>query len=656
MGGNVMTEAAPEMLWSPDGERLTDSSLNRFIERVGLDKSTYDALWQWSVEEPAEFWKHLWDQAGVIAEGSCQPVLERGASMREARWFPNAKLNYAENLLRERPRDSEALVFRAEAKFQTRMTFGELYDQVSELAQALRAAGVGEGDRVAAVLPNCPQAIVAMLATTSIGAVWSSCSPDFGVTAIVDRFGQIEPKVLFVSEGYYYNNKWFSLQEANRELHEQLATLTCVVAANVFDTPTQTEEGGKVVTWSSFTSELTAAPIAFARVPLSHPLFIMYSSGTTSKPKCIVHGHGVLLQHLKEHQLHSDIRPGDRLFYYTTCGWMMWNWLVSALASRAALMLYDGSPFAPGPAVLFDYVDDEKITHFGVSAKYIDACENAGLKPRESHKLESLRVILSTGSVLTPASFDYVYRDVKDDVCLSSISGGTDILSCFALGNVNLPVYKGELQCRGLGMDVAVYDPEGKELVGEKGELVCKSPFPSQPVGFWGDEKDTLYRKAYFSTYPDVWCQGDFVELTSRGTMIFYGRSDAVLNPGGVRIGTAEIYRQVDSMPEVLESLAVGQDWKNDVRVVLFVKLKEGLTLDQDLIKRVKLRIRNNASPRHVPAKVIQVEDIPRTRNGKIAELSVKKVIHGEPIDNKEALANPESLVLYQNLAELQQD
>lgn len=652
-----MTETAPEILWRPDREQLESSNLTRFMKRLGWGAAdTYDELWRWSVAHPAEFWTHLWEYAGVIAEGSCQPALEHGASMHETQWFPNAKLNYAENLLRERPRNSEALVFRAEGMFESRMTFGELCDRVSLVAQAMRAQGVEAGDRVAAVLPNCPEAIIAMLATASIGAVWSSCSPDFGVNAIVDRFGQIEPKLLFVASGYYYNSKWFCLQTANVELCQKLSTLKCVITANVFDTPMREEDEGKILSWSSFVRGFSARPIEFTRVPLSHPLFIMYSSGTTSKPKCIVHGHGALLQHLKEHQLHTDIRPGDRVFYYTTCGWMMWNWLVSALASRAVLMLYDGSPFAPSPTVLFDYVDAERISHLGVSAKYIDACENNRLKPRTSHKLDSIRVILSTGSVLSPASYDYVYRDIKENVCLSSISGGTDIISCFALGSVNLPVYKGELQCRGLGMDVAVYSPEGKELIGEKGELVCKSPFPSQPIGFWGDHNDTKYREAYFSVYPEVWCQGDFVELTSRGSLIFYGRSDAVLNPGGVRIGTAEIYRQVDSMPEVLESLAVGQEWKNDVRVILFVTLNEGIRLEPGLVQKIRQGIRTNASPRHVPAKVIQVADIPRTRNGKIAELAVKKVIHGEAIDNTEALANPESLALYRNLIELQHD
>lgn len=644
------------ILWEPSSERVKQSNLTAFAKRFHAKAlpSNYESLWQWSIEQPSEFWRSVAGFADLIAEGDFEPGVIGGEVMPSAKWFPEIRLNYAENLLRNRPLDEEVIVFQSEDKASERLDYKTLYDQVSVVAQALENAGVGEGDRVAAVMPNCPQTVIAMLATVSLGAIWSSCSPDFGVAGIVDRFAQIEPKVLFLIQTYYYNGKKIDLSDNNRQLSQLLSPGRIVISSFTGDSPNDHGDPARIKTWDGFVAGFLPQTIAFRRVAFNHPLFIMYSSGTTSKPKCIVHGHGgTLLQHLKEHQLHADIKPGDRLFYYTTCGWMMWNWLVSALASRASIMLYDGSPFAPSADVLFNYIDREKITHFGVSAKFIDACQKEGLNPVSSHDLSSLKAILSTGSVLGPASFDYVYTQVKQDVCLSSISGGTDILGCFALGNPWLPVYRGELQCRGLGMDVSVYSEDGDPVVGFKGELVCRSPFPSQPLGFWGDESGEKYHDAYFSRFDNVWCQGDYVELTERNTMIFYGRSDAVLNPGGVRIGTAEIYRQVETIPDVLESIAIGQEWDNDVRVVLFVRLRDGLKLDEDLTQLIKSTIRRNASPRHTPAKVIQVPDIPRTMSGKLVELAVKKVIHGESVSNRDAFANPESLAFYKNIPEL---
>ena len=650
-----MTERV-DMLWEPSQERIEQSNLTAFAQsfQARVLPTDYESLWQWSVDRPNEFWRALAQFTDLIAEGDLEPGIIDGRTMLDAQWFPNTKLNYAENLLRSRPWDEEVIVFQAEDKAGVRLDYKTLCDQVSVVAQALANAGVGEGDRVAAVMPNCPQTIIAMLATTSLGAIWSSCSPDFGVAGIVDRFAQIEPKVLFLIQEYYYNGKKIDLSAKNHSLSQHLSPEKIVVSSITGSASRDFEDAARTSSWDYFIEGLLPGAIAFRRVAFSHPLFIMYSSGTTSKPKCIVHGHGgTLLQHLKEHQLHTDLKPGDRLFYYTTCGWMMWNWLVSALASRAAILLYDGSPFFPNAQVLFDYIDREKITHFGVSAKFIDACQKEGLDPATSHDLGSLQTILSTGSVLGPASFAYVYTHIKQDLCLSSISGGTDILGCFALGNPWLPVYRGELQCRGLGMDVAVYDDNGRLIKGSKGELVCLRPFPSQPLGFWGDISGEKYYEAYFSRIENVWCQGDYVELTERNTMVFYGRSDAVLNPGGVRIGTAEIYRQVETIPQVLESIAIGQEWDNDVRVVLFVRLRDGFKLDNDLVSLIKTTIRHNASPRHMPAMVIQVPDIPRTMSGKLVELAVKKVIHDEPVTNRDAFANPESLEFYKNIPEL---
>jgi acetoacetyl-CoA synthetase len=565
--------------------------------------------------------------------------------MPGAQWFPEAKLNFAANLLRERDA-SLAISFWGEDRVKRQLSRRQLYDLVSRLSQALASAGVGKGDRVAGYLPNLPESVAAMLATASLGAIWSSCSPDFGVQGVLDRFGQIEPKVLFCADRYLYGGKEFDLRAKNAEILASLPSVSKCV---------QVEYAGG---FGDFLAPFPAGQIAFEQVEFNHPLTILYSSGTTGVPKCIVHGTGgTLLQHLKEHRLHSDVRPGDRLFYFTTLGWMMWNWLVSGLASGAALLLYDGSPFLGRGRVLFDMADAEGMTHFGTSAKFIDAIAKIDLRPKDTHGLERLRVILSTGSPLVAEGFDYVYRNIKEDVCLSSISGGTDIVSCFVLGNPLLPVWRGEIQCKGLGMAVEVFDEQGRPLQGGKGELVCTRPFPSMPVGFWNDPDGARYRAAYFEKFPNAWRHGDWCEVTEHGGIVIYGRSDTVLNPGGVRIGTAEITRQVEQVEEVVESLVIGQDWPpvrpDDVRVVLFVKLKEGLTLDDALAAKIKKRIRDNTTPRHVPAKVLQVGDIPRTKSGKIVELAVRNVVHGQPVKNLEALANPEALEQFRDRREL---
>ncbi|HYQ92997.1 MAG TPA: acetoacetate--CoA ligase, partial [Candidatus Competibacteraceae bacterium] len=532
--------------------------------------------------------------------------------------------NFAQNLLRQRD-ESQAIVFRGEDKVHRALTYAEVYAEVSRLAQFLRELGVKASDRVAGFMPNMPETVMAMLAAASLGAIWSSCSPDFGVQGVLDRFGQIEPKVMFSADGYFYNGKTHDCLTRLEDITARLPGLKQLVVVPYTRERPALERLPGARLWPDCTAPYAAGEIDFAQLPFNHPLYIMFSSGTTGVPKCIVHGAGgTLLQHLKEHQLHVDVKPGDRLFYFTTCGWMMWNWLVSGLASQATLLLYDGSPFYPDGNVLFDYADAEGVTIFGTSAKYIDALNKSGLTPRKTHILTTVKTMLSTGSPLAPESFDYVYESIKPDLCLSSISGGTDIISCFALGNPTLPVWRGELQCRGLGMRVEVWNEAGQPVRGEKGELVCTAPFPSMPVGFWNDPDGAKYRAAYFETYPNIWHHGDYVELTEHDGLIIYGRSDAVLNPGGVRIGTAEIYRQVEQLPEVVESLVIGQDWDNDVRVVLFVRLREELKLDDSLIQRIKEQIRRNTTPRHVPAKVVQVADIPRTKSGKIVELAVR--------------------------------
>ena len=534
------------------------------------------------------------------------------------------------------------------------MSHRQLYDQVARVALALHASGVRAGDRVAAILPNMPETVVAMLASASLGATWCSCSPDFGVQGVVDRFVQIAPKVLFAVDGYYYNGKTYDCLEKLHGIVAALPTLERVVVVPYTRADPRHHGLPHSALWDDFTASSAPGEIEFARLPFDHPLFIMFSSGTTGPPKCIVHGAGgTLLQHLKEHVLHTDVKPDDRIFYFATCAWMMWNWHVSALAAEATLLLYDGSPLHPGPQILFDYADTERMTVFGASAKYLEAVAKSGFVPRASHALESVKTLLSTGSPLSPQSFDFVYESIKPDVCLSSISGGTDIISCFALGSPLLPVWRGEMQCRGLGMAVEVWDDDGRSVRGAKGELVCVKPFPSMPIGFWNDEADAKYRSTYFARFPGVWCHGDYAELTEHDGLIIHGRSDAVLNPGGVRIGTAEIYRAVEQIDEVLESIVIAQEWEHDVRVVLFVRLRDGVRFDDALAARIRRCIHDHATPRHVPAKILQVGDIPRTKSGKLVELAVRAIVHGRPPGNIEALANPDALEYFRARAEL---
>ncbi len=647
--------------WRPSQERIAASRLSAFIEeaqtRWGREFPDYAALHRWSIEHPDEFWLSLWDFAGVIGERGGAVVLDRDR-MPGARWFPEARVNFAENLLRRRD-DADALVFWGEGRVSRRLSHGELQRKVAQLAAAMRASGVVQGDRIAAYLPNLPEAIVVMLAAASIGAIYTSASPDFGVQGVLDRFGQVEPKLLFAADGYFYNGKTIdSLAKIAEVVARMPSVLKVVIVPYVEASPDLAKIRSATMFEDFIAPHRDAVDIEYARLPFDHPLYIMYSSGTTGVPKCIVHcAGGVLLQHLKEHQLHGDVKPGDRCFYFTTCGWMMWNWLASGLASGATLLLYDGSPFLRGGNILFDYADAEGMTHFGTSAKFIDAIAKIQLAPIQSHKLEKLRAMFSTGSPLVPEAFDYVYRAVKRDLHLASISGGTDIVSCFVLGNPIAPVHRGEIQCAALGMAVVVFDEQGMPVREEKGELVCTRPFPSMPIGFWNDPLGSKYRAAYFERFDKVWCHGDFAEITAHGGFIIHGRSDATLNPGGVRIGTAEIYRQVEKLPEVVESIVIGQNWPPDevadVRVVLFVKLADGLALDEPLMARIKQVIRDNTTPRHVPAKVLQVADIPRTKSGKIVELAVRNVVHGEPVKNVEALANPEALEYFRGRPEL---
>ena len=648
-------------LWSPSQERIEDANLTRFARQAIRDWSLrfndYPAFYRWTIESPEQFWESVWKFAGVRSSAKGLRVLVDGGRMPGARWYPEARLNFAENLLRRRDA-STALVFWGENRVKRRLTHSELYDQVSRIAKALRQLGVEPGDRVAAYLPNMPEAVTAMLAAASIGATFSTCSPDFGVRGVLDRFGQISPKVLFAADGYFYNGKEIDSLGRVGEIAAGIPSLKrVVIVPYVGDRP----DANRVPRGQRFDDFITGqkgGDIRFEQLPFDHPLYILFSSGTTGVPKCIVHGAGgALLKHLCEQELHCDIKPGDRLFYFTTLGWMMWNWLASGLASGATLLLYDGSPFVAEGRILFDYADAEGATHFGTSAKFLDAAAKAGVDPRRTHRLEHLRTVLSTGSPLAPEGFDFVYRSIKRDVCLSSISGGTDICGCFVLGNPILPVWRGEIQCRALGLKVEVFDEGGHPVEGGKGELVCTRPFPSMPLGFWNDPAGEKYHAAYFEKFPGVWTHGDWCELTVHGGMIIYGRSDAVLNPGGVRIGTAEIYRQVEQLDEVVESIVIGQTWPpgeiGDVRVVLFVKLREGRELDDALIARIKSRIRENTTPRHVPAKVLQVRDIPRTKSNKIVELAVREVVHGRPVKNVEALANPEALEYFRNRPEL---
>ena len=643
-------------LWTPSPESLARHPLTRFTAlaeaRSGQRFPDYDALHRWSVESSGDFWDLVWDFCGVIGDKGARKLVD-GDKMPGARFFPDATLNFAENLLR-RNDDSEAIVFRGEDRVERRLTWRELNDLVSRLQQALQALGVGRGDRVAALLPNLPEGIAGMLATASLGAVWSSASPDFGVQGALDRFGQIGPKVFLAVDGYYYAGKVIDIADKVRDIVAGLRGVATIVVPYLGTAGALAASLPGAVTFPAALAPHAPRPVTYERVGFGDPLYILFSSGTTGVPKCIVHSvGGTLLQHLKEHRLQSGIVAGERVFYFTTLGWMMWNWLASALASEATLILFDGSPFHPTPAALFDYAAAERVNFFGTSAKYIDAVKKAELRPAETHDLSSLRALASTGSPLAPESFDFVYDAIGRHLHLASISGGTDIVSCFVLAVPGKPVWRGEIQGPGLGMAMDVYDESGKPLARGKGELVCTRPFPSMPIGFWNDPGGAKYRAAYFERFPGVWCHGDFAEWTAHGGMIIHGRSDATLNPGGVRIGTAEIYRQVEQIPEVVEALAIGQDWDNDVRIVLFVRLRAGASLDAALEARIRAVIRKGASPRHVPARIVAVADIPRTKSGKIVELAVREVVHGRPVKNREALANPEALELFADLPAL---
>ena len=646
-----------QQLWAPSPERIQKTLLSRFIKVVGEQQhrtfADYDDLWQWSVDELEAFWSALWDFCGVVGDRTDE-VLHNKADLFNSEFFPDAKLNYAENLLQGAQHDP-VLIFRHESGTRRETTRKELLSQVSRLQQALRDLGVGKGDRVAGYLPNIPETVVAMLATTSLGAVWSSCSPDFGVNGLKDRFGQIEPKVLFTADGYTYNGKTFDSLRVMAELGAHIGSVKkIVVIPFVSEKPGIEILGEKGILLADLCKGYGEKPLQFTPVNFRDPLFILFSSGTTGLPKCFVHTvGGTLLHHLKEHQLQCDIQPRDRLLYFTTCGWAMWNWQVSALASGATLVLYEGSPTYPDAYSLPDIVAAESVTHFGTSAKYLDSCAKQNVAPIESHDFSALRTIMSTGSPLSAEGFQSVYQAWKRDVCLSSISGGTDIIGCFVGGNPIGPVYAGQCQKRHLGMDVQVFDGDGKSIIGKPGELVCLSPHPGMPLGFLNDPDRQRYFDAYFSRFDNVWCHSDWVELTPEGGMIFFGRSDATLNPGGVRIGTAEIYRQVENIEEILEAVVIGQDWDNDVRVVLFVRLKDGIQLTDSLVQRVKSEIRVNATPRHVPAKILVVADIPRTHSGKITELAVRDVVHGRPVKNVESLSNPQALEYFRNLEAL---
>ncbi len=653
--------AAPPILWSPSEQAIETALATQFarqmVRKHRLELNSYPEFYQWTVDNTETFWSEVWDFCGVVASRKGQTVLVDGGKMPGARWFPDARLNFAENLMRRGDR-GDAFVLWDERGFRRRLSYSDLTSEVSRAVQALQALGLRAGDRAAAFIPNIPEAATLALAALSQGIVWSSCSPDFGVEGVLERFGQIEPKVLFCADGYRYNGEEHGSLERVREIAEQLPTVRKVVVVPHLDPKVDVSDIPKAVTLDEWLRRYTAGEIPFAQLPFDHPVFILFTSGTTGKPKCIVHGAGgSLLQALKMYKLHLDLHPGDRYFYFCTTNWVVWNLLFASIAAESSVMLYDGSPFAKNARILFDYAEKERITHFGTSAKYLDSIAKRGLKPAETHDLAALRMIVSTGSPLAPEGYDFVYASIKKDVCLASVSGGTDVMGAFADASIVLPVYRGEMQCRSFGMDVDVFDEQGNSLVGRKGELVCKKPFPSMPLGFWNDRGGERYHAAYFDKYPNVWCHGDWSELTERGTLIVYGRSDATLNPGGVRIGTAEIYRVVERIDEVEESVAIGQLWPpdnpTDTRVVLFVKLRENHNLEAPLMERIRFEIRRHASPRHVPAKIVQVGDIPRTKNGKVVELAVKAVVHGMPVANTDALANPEALELFKDLPEL---
>jgi acetoacetyl-CoA synthetase len=649
-----------ELLWQPSEEQIKNSNMYRFMnvvnEKYHQNFSDFAPLYQWSIENIADFWETMWEFADIIASKPYDQVIDDDTKMPGARWFTGARLNFAENLLRYRD-DRIALIFKGEAQESIKMTYAELYDEVARLANGLKAAGVQSGDRVVGFMPNMPASIIAMLAAASRGATWSSCSPDFGIKGVLDRFGQIKPKVLFTANGYSFKGKKLDSLERIADILKELPSIEKVVVVPYTDQDADISAVSNAVHYKDFISSESNCEIEFKQLPFDHPLYIMYSSGTTGLPKCMVQSAGgILVHHLKELMLHTDLKREDTIFYFSTCGWMMWNWLTSSLAVGATLVLFDGNPFHPHPGALWEMAQDEKITVFGTSAGYIAALINAGVKPGETYDLTPLRAVLSTGSPLSVDGFEFIYNEVKADLQLASIAGGTDLNGCFALGNPMGPVYAGELQCRGLAMDVRAFDEAGNELINEEGELVCCKPFPSMPIYFWDDPDGSKYHSAYFDVYPNIWRHGDFVTVTDRGGVVMLGRSDATLNPGGVRIGTAEIYRQLEQLPEVDDSVVVGQTWKDDIRVILFVKLASGHELTDELKAKIKQTIRTNASPRHVPAKILSTPEVPYTLNMKKVELAVKKIIEGQPVLNRDALGNPEALDYYADLKELQED
>ncbi len=649
-----------KVLWEPSEDRITNTKMYRFMGHINkkFNKSfkEYSALYQWSVENIPDFWESMWEVSGIKASRKYDQVVDDPTKMPGAQWFTGARLNFAENLLRHRG-EKTAIIFKGETHVRRKVTYAELYDQVARIAESLKQAGVSQGDRVAAFMPNMPETVMAMLATTSMGAIWSSCSPDFGIKGVLDRFGQIKPKVLFTANAYWFKGKSLDSLRRISDILSELPSIEKVVVVPYTESDLDISFIPNAVLYGDFISADSGLKIQFEQLPFDYPIYIMYSSGTTGLPKCMVQGAGgIFLNHYKELTLHTDLKMEDNIFYFTTCGWMMWNWLVSSLAVGATIILFDGNPFHPDPGALWRLVQEEKITIFGTSAGYIAALQNSNVKPGSDYDLSSLRTILSTGSPLSEEGFEYVYREIKRNLQLASISGGSDLNGCFALGNPMGPVYSGELQCRGLGMKVEAYDESGKPVINEQGELVCTAPFPSMPIYFWDDPEGRKYHAAYFDVYPNIWRHGDFIKVNDRGGVVIYGRSDATLNPGGVRIGTAEIYRQVEQVEEIEDSIVVGQLWKNDIRVILFVKMAPGFELTDELKDRVKNTIRTNASPRHVPSKILAVTDIPYTLNMKKVELAVKNVIEGKAVLNKDSLSNPEALDYYKNIKELQED
>jgi len=645
-------------IWIPSAKRVQDANITRFMAFVnkshGTDFESYEELYNWSIADIPAFWATMWEFCEIITSREYDRVVDDTLKMPGARWFSGARLNFAENLLRFRD-ERTAIVFKGEARDTVRITYAELYARVAQLAKALRESGVGPDDRIAGFMPNIPETVIAMLATVSLGAVWSSCSPDFGLRGVLDRFCQIQPKIIFTADGYLYGGKHFDSLERVRGVVAEIPGIVRVVVVPYLESKPRLDGISRAMLWEDFISSGKAPPCHFVQLPAGHPLYIMFSSGTTGPPKCMVQGAaGILVNHLKELILHTDLKRDDTILYLTTCGWMMWNWLISSLAVGSTVVLYEGHPFHPAPGALWRLVADEGISVFGTSARYLATLEKLGYRPGRECDLSRLRAILSTGSPLVAESFYYVYQEIKKDVQLASISGGTDLNGCFALGNPIAPVYPGELQCRGLGMKVEVFNAAGQPVVEEPGELVCTAPFPSMPLCFWNDHDGRRYWKAYFEAFPGVWTHGDWCMLTKRGGMVIYGRSDATLNPSGVRIGTAEIYRQVETFQEIADCLAIGQRWEGDERVVLFVKMTRGVELTDSLKERIRESIRENVSPRHVPARIIAVTAIPYTINMKKVELAVRNVIHGEPVRNREALADPNDLDLYRDLPELQ--